>query len=110
MGVSTQGQAIIKNYTLGIEMEYSYIKKVRYAGNHQVHCVFENGLEGLLDLTPYRNRGGVFKKMKNESYIKKISLINGVLSWGNGELDIAPETVYSLVTKAPLPTWMIDNA
>jgi hypothetical protein len=29
----------------------------------------------------------------------------GVLTWGD-EIDIAPETLYSEVTNAPLPEWM----
>lgn len=87
-------------------MEYSYIKEAKYIGSYKINCVFEDGLSGLFDFSNYVKRGGVFSCLQNEHYAKKISLINGVLSWGNGELDIAPETVYHQVTKRPLPRWM----
>jgi len=90
-------------------MQYSYVKEAGYVDSYKVRCLFEDGKEGLLDLTGYVNRGGVFEKMKDESYLKKISLIDGVLTWGSGELDIAPETVYHLATNSPLPEWMEDS-
>jgi len=30
----------------------------------------------------------------------------GVLTWGDGEVDIAPETLYAEATKSQLPDWM----
>ena len=90
-------------------MQYSYIKEAGYIDSYKFRCLFEDGKEGILDLTEYMSRGGVFEKIKNEDYAKKISLVDGILTWGNGELDIAPETVYHIVTKSPLPKWMEGN-
>jgi hypothetical protein len=35
----------------------------------------------------------------------KINEELGVLTWGD-EIDIAPETLYSVATNSPLPEWM----
>lgn len=87
-------------------MQYSYLKQAQYIDHYKVKCLFEDGRKGILDLSQYLMKGGVFDKFKDESYARKLTLIDGVLAWGNGEIDIAPETVYHLTTKLPLPGWM----
>ena len=41
----------------------------------------------------------------SEYYFKQVYVDCGVLTW-QGEVDIAPETVYSMATGKPLPEWM----
>jgi hypothetical protein len=87
-------------------MSYSYIKNAYYKDSYKIRCEFENGRSGILDLMPFRNFGGVFEKLNNPEYAASFKLVEGVLTWGDGEFDIAPETVYHKATGEPLPEWM----
>lgn len=87
-------------------LEYYYIKKARYLKNHRIFCIFEDKSSGILPLSPYIKKGGVFAFLLDEKNAKKFSIISGVLTWNEGEIDIAPETVYHEVTKKTLPSWV----
>lgn len=68
---------------------------------------FDDGKSGILDCKPFIAKGSVFSKLHDPLVFKK-AVINqelGVVSWDD-ELDIAPETAYSLATGSPLPDWM----
>jgi len=39
-------------------------------------------------------------------FFKNFRIDNGVLTWGSGEIDIAPETLYHKATGEPYPQWM----
>ncbi|MDH4129887.1 MAG: DUF2442 domain-containing protein [Spirochaetota bacterium] len=90
-------------------MEYSYINKAVYKKSYCIYCTFKDGKSGTIDLSTYIDKGGVFDKLRDENYAKQFKLVDGVLCWGDGELDIAPETVYSLATGTPLPLWMTSE-
>ncbi len=87
-------------------LEYSYIKKARYLKNYRIFCIFEDLSSGVLDLSSYLNRGGVFSYLENESNAKRFKIVDGIITWDEGQIDIAPETVYHLVTKKSLPAWV----
>lgn len=53
---------------------------------------FSTGEKRLFDVT--RLTGGAFEPLKNENVFMHPTLFHGVISWNNGEIDIAPETVY----------------
>ncbi len=89
-------------------MEYSYLKNVKYLKDYKIRCEFEDGSSGIFDLSVYLNRSGVFQKLIDEEFAKKITLINGVITWGDGLIDIAPETIYNQVTHKPLPDWVVE--
>lgn len=38
--------------------------------------------------------GSTFEPLKNEEVLKNMSVFHGVITWMDGEIDIAPETVY----------------
>ncbi len=75
-------------------MEFSYLKEIKYIKPFIFSCYFENNTKGILDLSKYLNYGGVFERLNDPEYFKTIHLNSGVIAWGDGELDIAPETVY----------------
>ena len=87
-------------------LEYSYIKKARYLKNYRIYCIFEDLSSGVLDLSSYLNRGGVFSYLDTESNAKSFKIVDGIITWDEGQIDIAPETVYHLVTKKSLPAWV----
>lgn len=84
---------------------YWNITKLTYLDEYRLHLTFENGKEGIADLSNYAKRGGVFSKFSDIEYFRKVYLVHGVLTWPNN-VDIAPETIYSLATGEPLPDWV----
>ncbi len=56
-------------------------------------CVrFSDGKSRLFDVKPYL-RKGVFKELRNESYLKKVRIISGGIEWPH-EQDLSADTLY----------------
>ncbi len=53
---------------------------------------FSTGEKRLFDVT--RLQGSAFEPLKDENVFMNPVLFHGVITWNNGEIDIAPETVY----------------
>ncbi len=79
-----------------------------YKGGYKIEVTFEDGAAGIVDFSRFLNRGGVFEKFKDMEFFKNFSINKelGVLTWGDGEVDIAPETLYAEATNSTLPDWM----
>ena len=61
---------------------------------------FRNGKSGVVDLKPLIQKGGVFAALNDIEAFKAFSIDQEwhVLSWQDGRIDIAPETVYEEAT------------
>jgi hypothetical protein len=72
-----------------------------------LRVTFDDGKTGRIDCRPLIAKGGSFSKLGDPAIFRraKIDPELGVVTWDN-EIDIAPETAYSLATGAPLPDWM----
>jgi hypothetical protein len=79
-----------------------------YKGGYKIEVTFEDGATGIVDFSKYLSHGGVFEKFKDIEFFKNFSINKelGVLVWGDGEIDIAPETLYAEATKSTLSYWM----
>ncbi len=53
---------------------------------------FQNGEERIFDTSVLN--GKAFAPLKNKGIFESVSLFHGVLTWNNGEIDVAPEMVY----------------
>ena len=53
---------------------------------------FSTGEKRLFDTTLLS--GSAFAPLEDEEVFSKPSIFHGVITWGNGEIDVAPETVY----------------
>jgi hypothetical protein len=53
---------------------------------------FSTGEKRLFDTTLLK--GEAFEPLKREEIVNHPVLFHGVITWNNGEIDIAPETVY----------------
>lgn len=86
---------------------YYNAKNVKYISGYTLEILFENGEKGTIDFSNFPKRKGVFKKFSDPDYFKKVHIDEewGVLCWP-GDVDLAPETVYSMATGKPLPEWM----
>lgn len=54
---------------------------------------FTTGEKRLYDTTQLT--GSAFEPLKNDDVFQKLSVFHGVITWMDGEIDIAPETVYA---------------
>jgi hypothetical protein len=80
---------------------------VKYLDNFRLEITFDDSKSGVLDCRPFIEKGGVFSVLRDPKVFKKVEINKelGVITWNN-EIDIAPETAYSLATGTPLPEWM----
>jgi hypothetical protein len=78
-----------------------HVTGVQYLGDHRLRLRFEDGASGELDLSREEWKG-VFAPLADPDYFKKVELDEelGTIVWPNGA-DIAPETLYRLVTEQP---------
>ena len=75
--------------------------------NFILRVTFDDGKTGRIDCRPLIAKGGLFRKLGDPAVFKRAGINPelGVVAWDN-EIDIAPETAYSLATGTPLPAWM----
>lgn len=78
-----------------------------YKSEYKIEVTFNDGKKGVVDFSKYLERGGVFKRFKDIDFFKNFAVNKelGVLTW-QGEIDVAPETLYAEATGTPLPDWM----
>ncbi len=81
-----------------------------YRGKYKIEITFEDGKKGIVDLSKYIDKGGVFERFRDINFFKsfKVNSELGVLSWED-EVDVAPETLYSEATGMSLPDWMKED-
>ena len=68
------------------------IAKVEVQPKHKLYVKFKNGKTKLFNMRPYLNRG-VFKELKDESYLKKVRVIWGGVEWPHKQ-DLSSDTLY----------------
>jgi hypothetical protein len=81
---------------------YFDIIEAEYLGEYRIKILFEDNASGIADLSGYINKGVVFKPFNEIRYFANFKIENGTLTWGNGELDIAPEALYAAATGKPI--------
>ena len=85
------------------------IKEARYVTDYKIKLHFEDGSSGIADLSDYPNEDNVFRKFMDIEYFKGFRVEYGTLIWGIGELDIAPETLYTISTGKPVTYKAVKN-
>ncbi|MHB9027282.1 MAG: DUF2442 domain-containing protein [Candidatus Latescibacterota bacterium] len=70
---------------------------VRYVDGYILEVEFEDGARGFADFGCI-HRTGIFSRLECVDYFKQVYIHDGVLSWPPGDLDIAPEDLYSRAT------------
>ncbi|MDY6930283.1 MAG: DUF2442 domain-containing protein [Pseudomonadota bacterium] len=79
---------------------YWDIKSVEPLDNYKLKIVRVDSLEGVLDMTPYLEKG-VFRELKDLEYFQQVGISYGAITWPNGQ-DIAPETVEQELKRSSL--------
>ena len=86
---------------------YYDVVSAEYLKDYTLKICFADGKSGIVDFTPYIRKGGIFGKLAQVENFKRFTVNQelGVITW-QGEIDIAPETLYSAATQEPLPQWV----
>ena len=85
---------------------YWDITSAEYVSGYRIHVRFRDGKSGTVDLKPLVDRGGVFSALRDIEAFKAFTIHPEwhVLSWQDGRIDIAPETIYEEATgEAAIP-------
>ncbi len=78
-------------YASGEAQEYK-ITDVKPLVGQMLLLTFSNGEKRLYDTTTLK--GPIFEKLKDESIFNNPALVHGFVTWDNGTIDVAPETMY----------------
>ncbi|MDP2046527.1 MAG: DUF2442 domain-containing protein [Deltaproteobacteria bacterium] len=75
--------------------------------DYKLKIWFADGKSGIVDFATFIRKGGIFAKLAELENFKGFTVNRelGVITWC-GEIDIAPETLYSEATQEPLPQWV----
>ena len=89
---------------------YHDVISVNCREDFKLELMFDDGKSGIFACKPLIAKGGVFARLNNPEVFKqaRVNKELGVVTWDD-EVDIAPETAYSLATGSPLPAWMDSN-
>jgi hypothetical protein len=77
---------------------YFDVVDASYVADYTIKLVFADGSEGAADLSDYPNEDTVFRCFQDLEYFKNFRVEFDTVVWGDGDIDIAPETLYSRAT------------
>lgn len=80
------------------------IKSVEPLAGHRLHIVFDNGVEGELDVTALVAFHGVFEPLHDVKFFRKVTVHPElrVVCWPNGA-DLDTDMLYAEIAGTPLP-------
>jgi hypothetical protein len=81
---------------------YFNVVEADYIERYRIKLVFQNGKSGIIDLEKYISDGEIFEPFKSIEIFKNFTLEFGTLTWNDGSIDIAPETLYQKATGEPV--------
>jgi len=86
------------------------IIEVIHQNNHQLYLKFEDGKEGIVDVSQLIEFTGVFQPLQDLDFFKtvKVNPEWGTIYWDNGA-DLDPDVLYSLITGKSIPTYRQIN-
>lgn len=76
---------------------------------YQIHLRFEDGIEGVIDLSKIIQFSGIFSALADPTYFATVQVNPefGTIVWENGA-DLDPDVLYSLVSGQPIPDYTIE--
>ncbi len=89
---------------------YFDVKHAELSGSYLLKLQFEDGSAGNVDLKTYIKAGTVFERFNDLKYLATMRIEYGALVWGEGEVDIAPEALYSEATGRAIDYHKKDRA
>lgn len=75
------------------------IIEVQPQQNYQLYLKFEDGIDGIVDLSTLIQFTGIFEPLKDLEYFQTVKLNPewGTIYWQNGA-DLDPDVLYSIIT------------
>ncbi|NJR51654.1 MAG: DUF2442 domain-containing protein [Leptolyngbyaceae cyanobacterium CSU_1_3] len=76
--------------------------------DYQLSLRFEDGLEGVVDVSQLIQFSGIFAPLQDRAYFTAAQIHPelGTIVWENGA-DLDPDVLYALVANRPLPNYAI---
>ena len=80
------------------------IVKVDVVPKHSLRLRFENGVEGVVDVSKLSEFQGIFAPLADAEYFKQVAIYEegGTVFWPNGA-DLDPDVLYSIVSGEKIP-------
>lgn len=80
-------------------MNYDVVH-AEYIDGYRLRLTFADGASGEVDFFQFIERGGVFTVLRDVVEFRAFAIdpVWNTITWRNGELDIAPETLYHEAT------------
>ena len=81
---------------------------VEHLGGHRLRLVFDDGVEGEVDLACHLEWSAIFEPLRDPDYVAQVRLPadGGTVEWPNGA-EIDPVVLRSWATGEPLPDWAL---
>lgn len=82
------------------------IVAVKPLEGYQLQLCFEDGTEGIVDISQIVQFTGVFAPLQDRAYLSQVQVNPeiGTINWSNGA-DLDPDVLYSIVTGQPIPNY-----
>lgn len=82
------------------------IVAVELLEGYQLHLCFEDGTEGIVDISQIIQFTGIFAPLQDRAYFSQVQVNPeiGTISWSN-EADLDPDVLYSIVTGQSIPNY-----
>jgi len=74
------------------------IVKADYIEDYKLSLLFKDGKTGIIDLSDYISVGEIYKDIRTFGEFSRFKLEFGTIVWKDGDIDIAPETLYEKAT------------
>lgn len=73
---------------------------------YQLYLKFEDGIEGVIDISQLIEFTGIFAPLQDLTYFTQVKVNPdwGTIYWENGA-DLDPDVLYSVVTGQPIPNY-----
>ena len=73
---------------------------------YKLYLKFEDGVEGIVDISQLIEFTGVFATIQNQDYFNQVKVNPdwGTIYWENGA-DLDPDVLYSVVKGEPIPNY-----
>jgi hypothetical protein len=78
-----------------IENSLIWVTSAKTAAGHKLELTFNDGSVKIFDCTPLIERYKIFEPLKNEFVFENFSLDGWTVTWLDGQIDIAPEYLFS---------------
>jgi Protein of unknown function (DUF2442) len=74
--------------------------------NYHLHLRFEDGIEGIVDISQLIEFHGIFAKLQDPTYFATVTVNPeiGTLVWDCGA-DLDPDVLYAIAAQQPIPTY-----